>query len=62
MGEISTKKTVDEQILERLQALEVLLMEQRKEIDSLKKNSVCDSINCNNEAKHHLCNECMSEF
>ena len=36
MGEISTKKTIDEQILERLQALEVLLMEQRKEIDALK--------------------------
>ena len=36
MGEISTKKTIDEQILERLQALEVLLMEQRKEIDSFK--------------------------
>ncbi len=35
MSEISTKKTVDEQILERLQALEVLLMEQRKEIDEL---------------------------
>lgn len=32
---ISTKKTIDEQILERLQALEVLLMEQRKEIDHL---------------------------
>ena len=36
MGEISTKKTVDEEILARLQALEVLLMEQRKEIDALK--------------------------
>ena len=36
MGEISTKKTVDEQILARLQALEVLLMELRKEIDALK--------------------------
>lgn len=35
MGEISTKKTVDEEILARLQALEVLLMEQRKEIDAL---------------------------
>lgn len=34
---ISTKKTIDEQILERLQALEVLLMEHRKEIDELKK-------------------------
>ena len=30
------KKTVDEEILTRLQALEVLLMEQRKEIDALK--------------------------
>lgn len=36
MGEIGTKKTVDEEILARLQALEVLLMEQRKEIDALK--------------------------
>ena len=36
MGEISTKKTIDEQILERLQALEVLLMEHRKEIDCLR--------------------------
>lgn len=35
MGEISTKKTIDEQILERLQALEVLLMEQRKDIDAI---------------------------
>lgn len=35
---ISTKKTVDEQILERLQALEVLLMEHRKEIDALKES------------------------
>lgn len=56
------KKTVDEEILSRLQALEVLLMEHRKEIDDLKKKFVCDSTNCNNEAKHHLCNECMSEF
>ena len=56
------KKTVDEEILTRFQALEVLLMEQRKEIDKLKNNSICDSENCNNEAKHHLCNECMSEF
>jgi DnaJ-class molecular chaperone len=31
------KKTIDEQILERLQALEVVVMEQRKEIDSLTK-------------------------
>lgn len=30
------KKTVDEEILTRLQALEVLLMEQRKEVDALK--------------------------
>ena len=37
MSELSTKKTIDEQILERLQALEVLLMEQRKEIDALTK-------------------------
>lgn len=34
----ATKKTIDEQILERLQALEVLLMEQRKEIDTLKES------------------------
>lgn len=32
----ATKKTIDEEIISRLQALEVLLMEQRKEIDSLK--------------------------
>lgn len=30
------KKTVDEEILSRLQVLEVLLMEQRKEIDCLR--------------------------
>ncbi len=33
----ATKKTIDEEIISRLQALEVLLMEQRKEIDELKK-------------------------
>lgn len=60
--ERSIKKTVDEEVLERLQALEVLLMEQRKEIDSLKKKFVCDSTNCNNESTRHLCQDCYSEL
>lgn len=62
MAEISTKKTIDEQVLERLQALEVLLMEHRKEIDALKQNNICDSSGCDNEATRHLCQDCYSEL
>ena len=55
----SKKLTIDDEILARLQQLEVVVMEQRKEIDMLK---TCDSENCGNKATIHLCRDCYGEL
>ena len=48
-----------EKLLARVQALEILLLELRKELEELK---LCDTPGCDNEAIRHLCDDCYSDL